>query len=375
MNRDLSRLYIARFRGHSSTREESQRMRISLLRRIDDPDIMWLADYDTDYTAVDLGNGQARCLINRSVKEFVNIKIESMWKHKRKGFPGSLAVSMMKADIDELKPGDYAVLAKTDGERYMVVCFLDADNRPNCVLIERTGEMYLVQVSMRREIFHGGIYDAELAKDLSGTWKLFLFDAIVHQGRKVWQLDYDERLAACSEVVDMSHNHNPNRCFDIRSKIIQPLDRVQRIMDEKNDGECATDGIIMVKLKSPYTAGKDTTLFKLKTHHTVDYKIVVDANNEVQMCAIDSENKTLVCHQFIEPSQELMSKLGVTSAVHLSGMVVECEWDAEGEKWNPIKPRAKNRPNNTWTIARTKSNIEEDVRWCMVQEKLNGSLL
>lgn len=374
---ELEFLAVSRFRGHAESRAASKRLRIELMRRIADPDLFWLQGLDPSYCATSFGAGTAKFVLDIQVRQYVLAKVEQMWQHGRKGFPGSLAVSLMSADVDQLRHHEYVCLPKTDGERYMMVCFRDEDRRPTCAFVERTGEVYILQMVLHQRMFDGGIYDCELARAHDGTWILHVFDCIVHAGTVIAPLDYEARLRACNDAAhNMCQNSHPARCFDMRAKSATPVDAATAMLHEDSDGIGPIDGVILVRAQGRYRAGKDTTLFKFKKRHTIDLKIIPDLNKELQMCAIDSQTKQLVAVQPLVPTVELLARLGVTNPIHLAGTVVECEWcaaPAEPAGWRPFKLRSKTKPNNLFTVQRTRQNIVENLAWADVLIAINAS--
>ena len=109
----------------------------------------------------------------------VRDRIDAMWSgtgggSSEAGFAGSLAVSMMRADMPHVASGRYVVLTKSDGTRYMLGAFDAAAaphvaNRgsPACrtvVMLDRGLAVHLVGVRLPECAFAGTVLDGELVR-------------------------------------------------------------------------------------------------------------------------------------------------------------------------------------------------------------------
>jgi hypothetical protein len=114
---------------------------------------------------VDFCNSKAYKVDSNDLKEKLMLECDKLFgfKLKRGYFPGSQPVAVELKDLDTLKKEEYMVCEKTDGER-AVLLLININNKPMCFIINRNNELYFMDLSFKKEVFEGSIFDGELIK-------------------------------------------------------------------------------------------------------------------------------------------------------------------------------------------------------------------
>jgi hypothetical protein len=126
---------------------------------------------------VDFCNGSAFKINTPVIKEKVYIECERLFgvKLKREHFPGPQPVTIELKNLP--LNNNYMVCEKTDGERALLL-FINIDNKPMCFIINRNNELYFIELSIKKEIFEGSVFDGEIIKTKENTWNFLIFDCI-----------------------------------------------------------------------------------------------------------------------------------------------------------------------------------------------------
>ncbi|CAH6421139.1 Hypothetical protein UVM_LOCUS372 [uncultured virus] len=121
---------------------------------------------------VELGQSTAWRVIDPTLAEHLAECAHAAWAgqrlrprpHQQNAFPGSLAASLMRDDMRLLNGNPYVVLPKSDGVRYLLSLFRDADDDTRAVLCDRSGSQLVVELQFRLCGFEGTVLDGELVR-------------------------------------------------------------------------------------------------------------------------------------------------------------------------------------------------------------------
>src|ERR1700678_362752 len=104
---DMDRVFVSRFRGYARIRfEKQERLLRSSVAKCGEG-FSWISILDDMFVVVAFGGAGAMKVIDASVCDYISGRVLAMWAHGRRGFPGSLAVSLMEADLPTLGQNDY----------------------------------------------------------------------------------------------------------------------------------------------------------------------------------------------------------------------------------------------------------------------------
>src|SRR6185369_6689717 len=118
--------------------------------------------------------------------------ILSHWQvtDERDFFPAPQPVSLERRDLSKLIEHEYLVCAKSDGMRFLLVCY-----GGNCYMVDRAFKFYKVNLTFKNtELYNsngpfkdtlGGIFDGELVLNKQGKWQYVIHDFINIYGKDV----------------------------------------------------------------------------------------------------------------------------------------------------------------------------------------------
>lgn len=273
-------------------------------------------------------------LIDRNSELYNSAKvfIHTVWKSNDiDTFPGSHPVSIERKHLPLLKNG-YVVCEKTDGTRYMMICFV-SHGKKVALFVNRNMDMYQVSLCVPRNT----ILDGELVKTRNGDEFYMVFDGNMVNGEDIQNLNYIDRLKKIEPATK-----GPSMGIKLKNKTVWPLTALKHLETIHHPYE--TDGYIFTPVNEPVRMETHETMFKWKPLEriTVDFKVndgklyVWDRGSYVYEATIQSNEK-------------------------LNGKIVECKFD--GIQWIPVKIRNdKPRPNNRRTFYRTMVNIKENIK-------------
>lgn len=266
-----------------------------------------------------------------SAKDFIH----TVWKSKdRDTFPGSHPVSVERKHLRLLSSG-YVVCEKTDGTRYMMICFVH-EGKKIALFVNRNMDMYQVSLCVPRNT----ILDGELVHTRGGELYYMVFDGNMVNGVDIQQLNYIERLKRTEEATK-----GPSMGIKIKNKTVWPLSALTHL--ETVHFPYETDGYVFTPVNEPVRMETHETMFKWKPLNriTVDFKVMYK-NGSYGLYVWDRGN--------------YVYESGIQNGENYNDKIVECAYD--GNSWIPIKIRAdKPRPNNRRTFYRTMVNIRENI--------------
>ena len=170
-----------------------------------------------------------------------------------------------------LKNNDYVVCEKTDGERYMFICF-----RNVCALVNRRMRVKPVRVSVNSRAFQGTVLDGELYED-----KFMVYDALVVNGVTVGQEDFLSRLEHIEKFINTAIAMKSDT-VRLHLKTFYAINDFDAFARERlpNVAE-ATDGVVFTPVNDEVRTGTHDFMFKWKPQakNTVDFQMGFDAGS------------------------------------------------------------------------------------------------
>ncbi len=264
--------------------------------------------------------------------------IHRVWRSKdRNTFPGSHPVSIERRHFGILAKNNYVVCEKTDGTRYMLVCFMH-DGRKYSLFVNRNMTMYQISACVPRDT----ILDGELVNDPP---VYMVFDGNMVNGVDIQHLNYIERLKATEQATKGPVAPNG---IKIMNKTVWPKNSVAHL--ETLQFPYETDGYIFTPVDEPVRMETHETMFKWKPLNriTVDFKVKKVDGGVYELYVWD------------RGSYVYESNL-VNGKDEYDGKIVECAYNPNGS-WTAIKVRNdKPQPNNRRTFFRTMVNIRENI--------------
>lgn len=271
-------------------------------------------------------------------------KLYSLCNADRKcPFPAPLPVSLERSQFDNIKNNKYVVCEKTDGQRCLLLC-TKLNGVDVCLLVTRSLDFYCVPIEhVPTALFQDTVLDGELVF-ASGTWHFLIFDAMAVSGIFVGTKPLSARLAA-TRVGMTTYVH------DASDPIVLVIKNFYCTIEEFDKrlekGYFLVDGVILTPESMPVVCGRHWHLFKLKTHHTIDFRM--DAG--LKLAIFDGSRHVVV------------SRLNKVVGTKLSrGDIVEAEY-AGNDRWTFVKHRIdKKHCNDMLTYTKTILNIEENIQ-------------
>jgi len=263
-------------------------------------------------------------------------------------FPGPQPVSIERRHFPLLKRQPYMVCEKTDGVRYMLVCFTSTDGNKVCAITDRAFKAFYLSLTIPRQT----ILDGELVDAKDGKSLYMVYDAVQVNGTDLRRDPLTERLERATKVVKgiIKSAKNP---IEVRVKKMLPLEAIGAL-PALDSFPYETDGIVLTPVLEPIRVGTHETMFKWKPRDriTIDFSLQNwHPVNGWDLCVQDRGE--LYQEASLYPSNTLKD----TAA----GAIVECGYGNTG--WYPVKLRTdKTYPNNRRTYSRTIINIKENIQ-------------
>lgn len=176
---------------------------------IDPPsrDASWAESVRTDYVIVKFGDGVAMRIMETNLSSEYDNRLAKFWKTNTSGFPGSLAVSILRSDLNTLKTKKYHILPKSDGIRYILFA-AKKDNGSRIVdMFERTACHFAIMLEFEKKVFDGTILDGELVQTRQGSYEYQVFDCMASCGELIPHLPYSQRMARARKVVESMYKY------------------------------------------------------------------------------------------------------------------------------------------------------------------------
>ena len=312
---------------------------------------------------VNFCNSKAFKINNDVLKEKIFVVCDSLFGVilKRDYFPGPQPVTIEKKNIPDLAKNKYMVCEKSDGERYVMI-LVNIDTKPMCFMINRNNDLYFMDLSFKKEMFEGSIFDGELIKTKQGSWNYLIHDCMIYNGSDFTKRSHHLRYNCIMDFITKRYVNNVSDCFNIKTKIFYCYGK---LLTETWDHISKTtenniDGLIFTPVDGPIKFGRDYSLFKWKEpdNHTMDLlvkikakKILLCGTNDYIFKTIDLKNKNyLVINDYLNLNK-------------IKGGIIEFKYSVKDEMFTPYRLRLdKKFPNGEITITNTVKNITESLK-------------
>ncbi len=299
--------------------------------------------------------------------------ILSHWQttDERDFFPAPQPVSLERRDLSKLIEHEYLVCAKSDGMRFLLVCYSG-----NCYMVDRAFKFYKVALIFKNNQLYnsngpltnllGGIFDGELVLNKQGKWQYVIHDCINIYGKDISKNIFPARY---SEIMKLICDYwvSEGSEFRITSKQFFPFKQLgllnKLIKEDKLDHK--TDGIICTPKNKKVGSHTQYDLFKWKPRHlhTFDFKIVKGVDG---ITAFVNKNGIHVPYASTshgsQEEQIFLAGLSKNCPEFINNAIVECDYDDTNDIYTPIKLRLdKTHPNSFFTVKKTLCNIKENI--------------
>lgn len=314
-------------------------------------------------------------ILQKSKEHEVVRALNYIWKERKsKGFPGTLATSIMRKDLkDVLSLQPHYVLPKSDGIRFMLI-FYKLDNNLNTILFDRSMQMFKISLTLKPSMFNqkGSLVEGELIYNQHSKKVEFqIFDILFLFGDNYTNEPYSKRYGLIDTMLSNYRYKDTNPFIMVKKTFFSDKNQWEEFV--KNP-PYEIDGLILSNSKEPYCEGRSKSILKWKQgiHNTVDFRAVVNSERIIGLEIIDKigkfqqkaryiKNTRYSIVQYIKLDQEYFKILGISDPIELSDRIVECLW--KNSQWNPIRIRDdKSVPNNVETYQLTLQNIKENIK-------------
>jgi mRNA guanylyltransferase len=315
---------------------------------------------------VDFCNAKAFKIDSKELKEKIFLECDSLFGFslKRNKFPGPQPVTIERKDLDLLKE-NYMVCEKSDGER-AILLLLNLNGKPMCFMINRNNDFYFMDLSFKKEVFEGSIFDGELIKTKKGEWNYLIHDCFIYNGTSFCDMSHRLRYACIIDLINKRYSNKETDCVNIKTKLFYNYgpELVKTWECIKETTENQIDGLIFTPIDNGIKFGRDNTLFKWKEIHTIDFLVKLEKKQiNLYYYKKDLEifrsfkNKELNYKNIIE----FLKKNDDDTDLE-EGIIIEFKID-NLTKFIPYRLRLdKKTPNGEITVNNTLINIKEAIK-------------
>ena len=315
-------------------------------------------------------NGKVFKLTAEILKEKIMKECERLFgfQLKRGYFPGPQPVAIEKKDISHIR--DYVICEKTDGERGILI-LINIDNKPMCFIINRNNDFLFLNLSFKREVYEGSIFDGEIIKTKKGEWNYLIHDCMIYNGRSFMKINHELRYSAIIDFIVKRYTNKSTDIFNIKTKLFYryiPNGGVLKTWEHINKTtENKIDGLILTPIFEEIKLGRQLNLFKWKEpdNNTIDFLVKKvqkkfylyhdkkGANELFRTILPDTENSKVLSTFIVDNEIEIKKE----------GLIIEFKYSPKPvELFTPYKIRSdKDRPNGEITVKNTLRNIEEAI--------------
>lgn len=308
-------------------------------------------------------------------------------ERKTNFFPGPSPVSIEKDNLYKLENYPYVISIKSDGTRYMLM-FYKIKNNYKVYLIDRTFNFYKVEdreISLGtgfKELYGslpcGALFDGEMVSGktkIGGNGNIYVIhDCICINSTDISKNTFTERLENIKEHQNILRNFSllPGT-FKITLKTFYKFNEVDKLLEDLPKLDHKTDGLIFTPALLPIGNQTQYTLFKWKDkkNHTFDFRItettdsynayVGQGKGEEELFASVLKN-TIDGHTFGSLLKKLLFK---------NKDIVECSFNQTTNSFDPVLIRSdKSHPNMLFTVKKTLLNIDENITFEEIIEKV-----
>ncbi len=303
--------------------------------------------------------------IYATVEKILGVKIS-----KHESFPGPQPVAVEKKDFMTLVKNQYMVCEKTDGERHVLI-LIKLDSKPMAFLLSRNGSIYFLNISCKKEVWEGSIFDGELVETKKGEWHYLIHDCMSYNSRSFMEQPHHLRYHAILDFITKRYTPKESDAFDIKTKLFYVYgDRLAETWKHiVATTENKIDGLIFTSVRNPIIFGRDFSLFKWKNpeDHTMDFlvKLVQKKYNLYFYRKSQHIIYKTIAHN--NPNYVLIKEfIELHKADCVAGVIIEFKYseahDGVAEVFKPYRLRTdKDKPNGELTINNTLKNIQESI--------------
>jgi len=294
-------------------------------------------------------------------------------------FPGPQPVAIEKRHFQILNTNEYVVCEKTDGERKILI-ILYINEKPMCFIVDRNKEYHFVELSFKKELFEGCIFDCEL---VTGTKQfLIIHDCFAYNGVNFTDKPHSMRYNCILDFIGKRYQYKESDPFEIKTKIFYQYGN--RLAETYNHIlKMATneiDGLIFTPVNSPVVFGRMNDLFKWKEINTMDFLVTYERGcNTISLYYYNKNNKKTVYTSFNKSDENyniiddfikrnenninnLANKLSKVKITGKQNLIIEFKYSLNTKIFTPYRIRSdKNEPNGEITINNTLKNITESI--------------
>jgi mRNA guanylyltransferase len=315
---------------------------------------------------VEFCNGHAFKIDAHDLKEKIMLECDNIFgtKLRRNCFPGPQPVAIEIKDLDKLKNG-YMVCEKSDGSR-AILLLININNKPMCFIINRNNELYFLDLSFKKEVYEGSIFDAELIKNKKGEWNLLIHDCMAYNGISFLKSNHRLRYACVIDLIVKRYVNRSTDPLNIKTKLFykfgSEIEKTWNHIQKTTENEI--DGLIFTPIDGPIVFGRDFSLFKWKLpeNNTVDFQIIFK-NKKVYYYY--SSKETLKIYKMYPSSSEnyknIINFIKVNKITDESPII---EFKIINDDYFiPYRYRSdKNVPNGEITVLNTFKNVKEAIQ-------------
>jgi hypothetical protein len=314
-------------------------------------------------------------ITNESLIESLKKIILLHWQitDERDFFPAPQPVSLERRDFSKLIEYEYLVCAKSDGMRFLLVCYEGL-----CYMVDRAFKFYRVNLIFKNnELYNlssdndlsntlGGIFDGELVLNKQGKWQYVIHDCINIYGKDISKSFFPARYSEITKLI-CDYWVPEGSEFKICSKQFFPfkqLGLLNRLINE-NRLDHKTDGIICTPKDRKVGSHTQYDLYKWKPRHlhTFDFKIVKGSDGITVFVNKNGEHVPYASALHGSPEEKIfLDGLVKNCPEFTNNTIVECDYDDLNDVYTPIKLRLdKSHPNSLFTVKKTLCNIKENI--------------
>jgi len=322
---------------------------------------------------------------NEELLETLRDIVLSHWQipdNKEVYFPAPQPVSLERRDLDKLIDYEYLVCAKSDGMRFLLVCYSG-----HSYMVDRAFKFYKVKLNFKETLLYisedtigklGGIFDGELVCNKKGKWQYVMHDCINIYGKDISKNIFPARYSEITKLI-ADYFISAGSEFRLTGKQFfnfKQLDMLIKLINE-NKLDHKTDGLIFTPKNKKVGSHTQYDLFKWKPRnlHTFDFKIVKNVYHGdpktskepiIAFTAYVNKNGVHIPYCAVEAgtTEEHIFTQGLAENCpeFTNNCIVECDYDDEADTYKPIKIRNdKTHPNSFYTVKKTLGNIKENI--------------
>lgn len=315
---------------------------------------------------VEFCNGNAYKIDACELKEKVMSECDSLFgmKLKRNNFPGPQPVAVELKDLTKLNEG-YMVCEKTDGSR-AILLLININNKPMCFIINRNNELYFLNLSFKKEVYEGSIFDAELVKTKKGDWNLLIHDCMIYNGTSFTNKSHRLRYACVIDFIVKRYVNSPTDPINIKTKLFYnfgpEISKTWEHIQETTENEI--DGLIFTPIDGPIVFGRDPNLFKWKLpeNNTIDFQIILKGKKVYLYYIVKTELKIYKSFGSTHENYKKIVNFIKSNKITEESPIIEFKIINE-DYFIPYRYRDdKNTPNGEITMLNTFKNVKEAIQ-------------